>query len=540
MKIFFLLFTFFVLTFNVFSFDMILVGDEILEDIRFLSLKTGIPFLSFSPPLAPAEVRRFLDSIDDVALSNTIVEDAYNRIRARLSPVSNISYTDDNFSLLLDIHLTFEAFVRFNTNIQRYPRYPDIIPFVSLPLRASFANTVQLYLEPIYAYCISEHGKDRFNINIPFGLDPANRSASLRGFLAAGGDFWNFQIGRDRLFWGTGHTGSLIFSDNSQYFDFARLSFFSTNVKYSAIVTQLPLQVRQRLFDLDDDKWNANRRENDLLDRMILQRYYYLHRLDFRLFNRVSIGLMEGLMVGNSPFELRYLNPLIIFHDLFSWYDFDKWRWGEHRGDMVGSLFSMEVNWNVLRNLAVYGQFVMNELTLPGETNENPNAMGYMLGVQYAFSFTNWRSVSFLEFFYTDPYLSILSSPFGSFIQMDYKQYYFIGYPRDTIAVIFGTNFYNKDTLNFAGRFSWIASGQHNDNESTNGLTWDWREGPSSRAPTGTVEHKLILSLGAGWRPLSWLTFNTKISGIVSLNNNHISGDNQIGGQVSFSAGLRY
>ena len=539
MKKLFVAIVFFILTLPLFSFDMILADDPVLEDLRFLSLKTCIPFLSFTPPLAPAEVEKFLDSISEAELSQSARE-AYHRARGRLTPVSRISFSDENFSLLFNINTVFEARARFNSDISWFPRYQHVTPFISAPIRASFANRIQLYLEPVFSMTAAEYARGTFTTNFPTGYGQMNHEAVTRAFAATGGDWWNFQIGRDRLFWGTGHTGSLVFSDNSPHFDFARLSLFSSTVKYSVTVTQLPLKLRSRLFT--DETWQDILGDEIDISRTTLQRYFYLRRLDFRLFNRVSIGLMEGIMVGDSPFELRYLNPLMFFHGLFAWDDFPTW--GPDEGHMVGSFASIEINWNVTRNFAVYGQFSMNEFTLPGETDGHPNAMGWMAGIQYAHSFRNWGSVSFIEFIYTDHYLSILSTPFASFIQMDRSgNYYFIGYPRDTIALTLGTSFFYRSILNFYGSFSWIASGQFNNNNATNGLTWDWESGESAinrRTPTGIVENKFVLSLGSGWRPHERVILRANIAGILSLNNNHISNNNQIGGQASFSVGFQH
>jgi len=518
---------------------MILSGDPVLEDLRFLSLKSGRPFLSFAPPLAPAEIEKFLDSINETDLSQSARE-AYYRARSRLAPVSRISYADESFSLLFNINTVLEARTRFNSDISWFPRYQHVTPFISVPIRASFVNRIQLYLEPVFSMTAAEYVRGNFNTNFPIEYGHMNHEAVARAFAAAGGDWWNFQIGRDRLFWGTSHTGSLTFSDNSPHFDFARLSLFSSTVKYSVMVTQLPLRLTPRLFN-DDERWENNINYINT-NRTTLQRYFYLRRLDFRLFNRVSIGLMEGIMVGDSPFELRYLNPLMFFHGLFAWEDFPTW--GADEGHMVGSFASVEINWNITRNFAVYGQFSMNEFTLPGETDGHPNAMGWMAGIQYAHSFRNWGSVSFIEFIYTDPYLSILSTPFASFIQMDrLGNYYFIGYPRDTIALTLGTTFFYRNILNFYGSFSWIASGQFNNNSATNGVTWDWESGEPAinrRTPTGITENKFIFSIGSGWRPYPRLTLGANITGIISLNNNHISNNNQIGGQATFSVGFQH
>jgi len=303
----------------------------------------------------------------------------------------------------------------------------------------------------------------------------------------------------------------------------------------------LPIRLKEELFT--ENYLSTGWLEGSDNTNKILQRYFYLHRLDFTLYNKISISLMEGMLAGNSAFELRYFNPIIIFHDLFAWNDFSEWG-PQGGGSMIGSFASIEVNWNIFKNLSVYGQFVMNELTLPGESDGNPSGLGWMAGVQYAHSFNSWASVSFLEFIYTDPYLSILSSPLASFIQMDRgENYYFIGYPRDTIAITGGTNFFYTDTLFFSGSFSWISSGQHNNNESTNGIIWNWGNSSkerNERTPTGTAENKFIISLSAGWKPNDLLVLKADITGIISINNNHNHGDTALGGQASFSVGLRY
>jgi hypothetical protein len=255
---------------------------------------------------------------------------------------------------------------------------------------------------------------------------------------------------------------------------------------------------------------------------------------------------MEGVMVGNSPVELRFLNPLIVFHSFFSWDYFDSWtppyegdRW--EQSDLVGSILSIEINWNVMNNLAVYGQMVLNAIGLPWYDNPPPNSIGYLAGIQYAHVFDSWASIFFLEFIYTDPYLHILSTPFGSFIQQNhYSQYYYIGYPRDTLALTFGTRFFNADSLNFSGSFAWIASGEKNRN---NTIIWDWQRSEEAfnlSSPSGTPEHQFILSLGAGWKVHPYLVLGANITGIFVVNNKHVDGDTAICGQAAFSVGFRY
>ena len=525
-------------------FDMIPAGDPVLRDLRFLSLESGRPFLSFTPPLSPAEIEQFLNSLDPALLSNP-AQHAYNRVRNRLTPSAPFRFSSNNFTALANINSTFEARVRFNPEISWYPLYPNVPPFLSMPIRLCFSNFFQLYVEPILAANPVYYTRpERFGVNVPYGYHHFDVNMPLRAFVAAGGPWWNFQLGRDRLFWGTGHTGSLTFSDNSDFFEFMRLSAFSDFFKYSLTVSQMPLEVTEALY--------ARPFQNpyDPSSMMLTtQRHFYLHRIDLNLFNRVSIGVMEGIMAGNSGLELRFLNPLVIFHSLFSWHDYEPWPENPEMGSMIGSFFSIDLNWNITRNLAFHGQFVMNEFALPGELRadgvEPPNALGYLAGLSYTHSFNNWGSVFFFEFIYTDPYLFILSSPFASFIQMrrispDYLQYYFIGYPRDTMAFTLGTRFFNNDaSLNFTGYLSWVSRGEHN----KDGITWNWertQEAFDARTPTGVAENQLVASFAAQWKLSPFFTLNGGFTGIFSINNRHLSGSNAIGGQAMFSVSFRY
>jgi len=511
---------------------MILTGEDILDDIRFLSIESGRSFLSFSPPLAPGEVRNFLDSIDESSLSSP-AKDAYYRILNRLAPKARLSYTYKIFSAFLNVNLTLEGKASFNPDISWYPRYPESVPLFSFPLRFFFSDYVQFYIEPGKAATPGESGYT----NIP--SDFSTEYLPIRSFAAVGDSWWNFQIGRDRLFWGSSHTGSLTFSDNASLFDFARLSIFAPYVKYSLIINQLPLNLNENLFSnppIDED-WDS------YLTRTT-ERYFYLHRIDISLFNRVNIGVMEGVMVGNSSIEIRYLNPLIIFHSLYSWHSYDNWipedidESGRH---MTGSFFSFEFNWNIIKSLAVYGQFVMNEISFfgdGGEAEPPPNALGYIAGLHFTHSFNKWGSIFFIEFIYTDPYLYILSSPFASFIQQDWD-FKFIGYPRDTISLSVGAEFFNNENLSFSGSFSWISSGEHN----KDGINYDWEQSNRAfeeRTPSGVAENKFILCLGAKWKPLPYLVLKANIVGIISLNNKNIQDVDTAGGQASLSVSFQY
>ena len=526
-------------------YDMILVGDPVLEDIRFLSLETRRPILSFTLPLAPHEVRRFLDSIDESVLSGP-AQEAFTRVYKRLTPQAPLlNFSSDEFSVFVGINSTFETKARTNQSISWYPRYPRIPPILALPTRFFIGNFLQLHLEPTLQISpIYYRRAGSFRQNMPLYWTRYDHLTPFRAFLAAGGPMWNFQIGRDRLSWGTGHMGSLSISDNPDFYDFARISFFTRFFKYSALVVQMPLDIRYGL--LCDTVFPGSAVPPGHLYRT-MNRYFYLHRLDFMFFNRLTVGISEGVLVGDAPMELRFLNPMMIFHQLVPWYQYN--RWGNRNtgkdGHMVGPIFTVEANWNIINSLSVYGQFALTQFELPDElhraNNPSPNGLGYLFGIQFSRSFSNWASLFFFEFVHTCPFLYMHPSPFASFIHMRMflsgpALYSFVGFPRDLIMFTLGGRFFRDDVLSVSGMFSLLFNGERD-------ISYDWQHGwaiRDERTPTGITERQIIGTVSARWRPKSFLTLSGSLTGIHSHNNAHISGAHEVGLQASFSASVSF
>jgi len=525
--------------------DMILVGDPVLEDIRFLSLEAGRPILSFTLPLSLHEVRTFLDSIDDSLLS-VPAQEAFLRINRRLDlQAPRVSFSSEYFSVFVDLNATIEARARTNREISWYPRYPSVPPVVSFPVRFFIGNFLQLYLEPTWKMSPIHYRRvGSFGFNAPFDYFQYDHLMPHRAFLAAGGRMWNFQIGRDRLSWGTGHMGNLSVSDNPDFYDFMRFSVFTRIFKYSSLVVQMPLDIRYGL--LCDTVFPGSSVPPNHLYRT-MNRYFYLHRLDFMLFNSLTIGISEGVMVGDSPLELRFLNPMMVFHQLIAWTQYNRWgnRQAGKDGHMVGPFFSVEANWNIINSLSVYGQFVMTQYELPGELagalHPSPDGLGYLAGIQYSHSFNNWASVFFFEFVHTSPFLYMHPSPFASFIHMrillfDPPHYSFVGFPRDRMMFTLGARFFRNDVLSVSGVFSLLFNGERD-------IWYDWQTGwdiRDERTPTGTTERQVIGTVSARWMPRPFLTLRGSLTGIHSHNNRHVSGAHELGLQSAFSVGVSF
>jgi hypothetical protein len=525
-------------------FAMISAGNPILDDIRLLVRESGSSFLSFTPPLSRDEILLILDDIDGESLPPPLRE-LYDKVYGALSPA--LLYSEGLFGL--EAHVNFAPEIHFRTNADIPFSKPDTSSPITLalPLTMYFANTVELTITPSLSGDPLYYGEggSHWGTNVPYEANRFDMNMPLRAFIAAGGAWWNFQLGREKVSYGLGHTGNLALSATPDYYDFARLSLFSRSFKYSAFVSQMPLNLEDPQILSDSRKTAAG--PDALLDTT--QRYLYHHRIDARFFHKVSLGLSEALMVGNSSPELRYLSPLIVFHNAWPWRDYDEWGSGE-KGYMTGSLFSIDLDWAIIPSLAVYGQFVLNEFSTPYELenypdDQPPNGLGYLAGIEYTPAFNQWGALFYGEFVYTDPYLYTLSSPFASFYWMrrpseltstSYR-YAWTGHPegRDTMLFSLGALAY-KENLSLSSELSFIRKGEHT-------LYWDWGMGSAyndQHTPSGTAENKVIASIGAGFKPLSSVMLKAQISGILVFDAGHIQGEQETGAEVILSASYTY
>ena len=489
---------------------MISADDPILYDLRILVRDAGKSFLSLTPPLSGDEILAILDEIDIESLSDPMLL-RYENIINNLYP--SLINNSDFFSAAIHIRTALEGRFRSNTDIPWLKKDNTSQAMLGIPIQFFFADRVELFAEPLAASdpWFYNEPVSNWGTNVPWEAKRIDLNMPLRAYAAFGGKWWNFQIGRDNVSYGSGKTGNLALSNNPDYYEFARLSFFSSVLKYSAFVSQMPMSLEEPLFDN-----KSILKPDDLTETQ--NRYFYLHRIDIRFKKKFTLSLSEGVMVGNSPLELRYLNPLMIFHSFFSWKDYPNW--GAEKGDMTGSILSLDFEWAFHPGWALYSQIVMNEFSTPYEKNiapdQPPSGMGYLLGAEYAFSISNWSLSIFTEFVYTDPFLYTLSSPFASMIWMRRSsdlgtkalRYAWIGHGegRDMFLAAFGISA-QREKLTLSLDYSFKMQGEH-------GILWDWNKAQNSQSsPSGNPVTSNRLLLGINYKLLPGLWAGGHIGG---------------------------
>ena len=496
-------------------------GDDILHDLRILVMETGLVFMSYTPPISNYEIINYLSGIKEENLSITAKE-IYNRIKQKLSPVT--FYSSGAAAVSLGMIINTEFSVRTNNNVNWVLPDLDRPDFIRIPVDLYLMNFVQLHFEESYRNFPGERFERNYiNTNIPYRFDYLDGSGRpFRAFAALGNNWWNIQIGRDRLSLGSAHTGNLLLSDTPDYQDFARFSVFGTWIKYSMILSQIPIFFDQSFVDISI----VNFDEYPGLQTNSLNRYSYIHRLDLLLGNKFSIGFTEQMITGDSPIQLRYLNPMMFMHNYFSGYDYQNWG-NDSLGLMDNMLFSINFQWIPVSNLSFYGQWIIDALNLFVADSQEPNGLGYLAGIEYYHTFKNFSALFFTEFVYTDPYLYVDNSPFGASIwfrrmvanPVSYFRYKWIGHPngRDAITFVFGSHLSFNEKLSVEADIRYIVQGEHD-------LVWDWSLGEQYKAektPTGRPQHAISIFNKFKYKLTKNILLHASLANSIVINANH-------------------
>ncbi len=170
------------------------------------------------------------------------------------------------------------------------------------------------------------------------------------------------RFGRDRNEWGFGRT-SLILSNYATVYDHLQLRTQFWRLHYTNQFAQFV----------------AFRPDNEPIDSIVPRKYGVFHRLALDLPARVQLEIFESVIFATdttgagrrSGFDLAYLNPIIFYraveHDL---------------GSPDNALLGAGGSWVATPGVEVYGQFIIDELTVSEFTNDWwGNKWGYLLGL---------------------------------------------------------------------------------------------------------------------------------------------------------------
>jgi hypothetical protein len=331
-------------------------------------------------------------------------------------------------------------------------------------------------------------------------------------------------MGEDFL--GRTRTGSVILSDYMNKVTYARLSLYSPLLKYAAEVKQ---------FEVN--------------------KYQYMHYLHIRPHRIFSLTLTEGVMV-NAPLELRFLNPITIFHGFESYKTYDDYDDGQAGGSVadptggsrIGSYFGVKVEFQPFKYLRFYGLFAMDQLQL-GIEKENwsndltPDALAFQAGTELSVPVSGGYWNFGIEGVYTYPYMYVLHNKKWSFVKeypeidnMTVRDWVGSPFGPDTIAGTLWTG-YAASRWSLTLSFVFAAQGERSGTDIFD--TGNYMPTPAVYdvvvPPTGVPVYTATTSLLWEWRPREWMYIRFEPGYRFVNNSGHVTGRKAYGFEVALS-----
>jgi len=174
--------------------------------------------------------------------------------------------------------------------------------------------------------------------------------ASSQGYISyTPSEYFNFQLGHGKHFWGDGYR-SFLLSDNSFNYPFLKIRTEGWRLKYDIMWAQM-MDITDRVV-YDDDENGFGRK------------WGVFHYLDFQATKWLSFGFFEAVMwqnadsSGNRGFDYNYLNPVVFFRPV----EFSV-------GSPDNVLMGINGKIRPFKNLTLYGQFMIDEFEIDNFLN---------------------------------------------------------------------------------------------------------------------------------------------------------------------------
>ncbi len=363
-------------------------GHWVYDSLWKISLELGEVNLANSAPLSRAEISLFLEALNTAALSKAGLAEK-ERIEKYLGKTA-LSYQAFPFTIGIEPSIHLEAYYKPNGDIPWLYGFNEKKHLVDLPVLVSLDNYISIesnfFLANNYWTTLEN---DNFG-NIPIGpMDTDIHFPDYAYFsfgIPIGGVFsLSGQLGKGSVSIGRTELGSIIFDKNFYHDAYATLSLHSPGFNLTAYTVQIEVN-----------------------------RYLYLHKIDLN-FKKIQVSVLEGSLI-NAPIELRFLNPLMVFHNYAPWRSYGDYS-DDHNGPnkvRVASYFAASIDYNPWKYFRIYAMTAFNQMQIPFEkihfgnaAASLPDSYSIQAGAEFAFPLDEAYLHGGFEGVFTRPWMYI-------------------------------------------------------------------------------------------------------------------------------------
>ncbi|MBO7637959.1 MAG: hypothetical protein J6S91_03190, partial [Treponema sp.] len=308
--------------------ELVFSDSWVYDALNSITMEQGISTFADQAPLTIGEIQVYLSQVEYESLSNAGKKN-YDRIMDYIANGS-MSFNFGMISFGMDPAVNLEGYYKTNDDLGWvYDRFSKK-PFIDLPVYFMAGDYFTLSTDIILSDNKCTFNHDDNYVNLPylpgyFDINFPHYGYGSTGLFFNESTGINFRLGLGPQSIGRTLTGSVIMSEYFTDSSWFNLEVFSPNVRYNMNVTE---------FNVD--------------------KYMYTHRFDVRFFNKLQFTAMESMLV-NAPLELRFFNPLTIFHGTSAWEDY-----GGHE-EYVCAYMCFMLTYVPVKYLRLYGLFAQDQ-----------------------------------------------------------------------------------------------------------------------------------------------------------------------------------
>lgn len=541
-KILSIFFSFFLVFFNSFVFakgEQYLIDSNhwIYDSLTAIFMESGKTHFYDDAPLTIQEIKSMLLDIDFDKLSDA-GKNHYNLVTDFFEE-KIFSFNSDLISVGIGFSVNPEFQFKTNGDIEWIFNPKERSNFIDSQVEIDVSKFLSLGIGIPFTQSMSSRFNHDNITNIPYNMENIDINFPHDGYFSLGYAFsektiLNFKISLLEQNFGRSNSGSVILSNNLVDAVNSEIKISSPKFLYATNITMLGVD-----------------------------RYMYMHRLEFRFKEKFTLGLLEGALPFGS-FDLRYLNPMSIFHGIAGWYDYQNMQ--DSNEHDLASYLGLKLNYTPFSNVRFYSNFAMNQFQLPNENdNSIPNGFGFQLGVESFYPISKGYLHFSLEGSYATPYFMLTESPNWSFLRSygetceNSKKFYdWIGTPfgSDSISgkLIIGYEVPKKWGVNLSYLFAARGElsnpnfgnwgGYNNNFNEEDQKDWvypsvtdneKYKNGAKFSCPSGVAEYMNVISLQANYWPCDWMSLNLRPSVAFVFNNNNVKNNFDVGFEISLS-----
>lgn len=373
------------------------------------------------------------------------------------------------------------------------------------------------------------------NLHFSFIGNVINQNFPYDGGISLGTGGLSLIIARSRVSLGEGYTGNTAVGDNYDYQDFMKAGFFT---KSSSVFLTLTTFDSSHGSDIKNP-WDVRVSSFSGWKNIRHSAEYEIVLVDSLKLSLAFVTLLDT----TSSFDIRYLNPFIFLHNMYNFHE----NGTNHPYSTLeaNNMISLDFSWALARKWNIYVQVTMDQLQLPGESDEyitdfdytEPNTFGGLFNISYS-DIIKERGILNLygEVVYNMAGMYLNTKYYdesGNVVQKKsdnrcWSQDYLIGYHRelessddvaysgykygpDCVVVSLGGTYRDPYSFAFAGSIFYMAHGEKGRGTDASNYTFDNIDDIANvnRLPLyGTIEHTLAIKAEGEVQLLSFLSIS--------------------------------